>query len=271
LVPAQRAADDSLGDTRLTETKGASTLIRVGTPCYGGLVTTDYMTSIIKLMEYSASAGFRVHVDLLGGDSLITRSRNTLISRFLVDSDATHFMFIDADIGFTAEQVHRMLTFDKDIVAGMYPLKVLRWDAPESIRERETPQTSTLQYVGKLCDGDEFQRRGAFATGRYCGTGFMLIKRHVIDRLVEAFPNSAYSSQTASPLGQLHYALFECMIDPISREYLSEDFGFCHRWRSLGGQIWLDLEGSLAHTGPLHFTGQPALRFLAPQETTHEH
>jgi len=59
------------------------------------------------------------------------------------------------------------------------------------------------------------------------------------------------------------YALFECLIDPVTREYLSEDFGFCRRWRTLGGKIWLDVEGSLTHTGPHDFVGAPALRFGA--------
>jgi hypothetical protein len=29
--------------------------------------------------------------------------------------------------------------------------------------------------------------------------------------------------------------LFDCMICPETRRYLSEDFAFCARWRALGG------------------------------------
>jgi hypothetical protein len=222
------------------------------------------MTSVISLMQYAGESGFSVHIDLLGADSLITRARNTLLSRFLADNSATHFMFIDADIGFDPALVERMLRFDQDIVAGMYPLKTLRWDAPPRVRDREAPETATLQYVGKLCEGNEFERRGRFATGHYCGTGFMLMKRRAIELMIEAYPNSAYDADhiyapTASR--QPSYALFECMIDPETRTYLSEDYAFCQRWRDLGGKIWLDVEGSLTHTGPHHFVGQPELRF----------
>jgi len=249
---------------RATISTNTECMIRVGTPCYGGNITTDYMTSIINLMQYAASRDFAIHVDLLAADSLITRARNTLLSRFLADKNATHFMFIDADIGFAPELVQRMLTFDEDIVAGMYPLKTLRWDAPPRIRDREAPNTATLQYVGKFCEGEEFERRGSFAAGRYCGTGFMLMKRRAIERMVEAYPDSAYeSAHLHSPTGsgQPSYALFECMIDPVTRTYLSEDFAFCQRWRDLGGKIWLDAEGSLSHTGPHHYVGRPELRF----------
>ena len=239
--------------------------VYVGTPCFGGLVTTGYMTSIIKLMQYSESHGFNVSLNLLGRDSLITRSRNTLVSEF-VRTDATHFMFIDADLAFEPELVHRMLVFDEDVVGGMYPVKALRWDQPARITEREPPETATLQYVGKFCEGDELERRGPFATGVYCATGFMMMKRRVVERLIEAYPQCAYGSDHVYVAGKSpmqYYALFECMVDPVTREYLSEDFGFCRLWRAIGGKIWLDVEGALTHTGPHDFVGNPALRFGA--------
>jgi len=238
-------------------------MIRVGTPCYGGIVTTDYMTSIINLKQYAESSGFGIHIDLLTKDALITRARNTLLAGFLADKEATHFMFIDADIGFDPSLVHRMLAFDEDIVAGMYPKKELSWDASPS--DCGPPQQARwLNYVGKLCEGDEFERRGAFATGIFCGTGFMLMKRRPIERMIEAYPESAYKGEyvdvpTASR--RPSYALFESMIDPDTRDYLGEDYGFCRRWRDLGGKIWLDVEGSLSHTGRYDFVGRPDLRF----------
>jgi hypothetical protein len=247
----------------------APPIVYVGTPCFGGLVTTGYMTSIIKLMQYLEGHGAGMSLNLLGRDSLITRSRNTIVSQFLRTTDATHFMFIDADLAFEPELVHRMLAFDEDVVGGMYPVKALRWDQSARIQEREHPETATLQYVGQFCQGDELERRGPFATGVYCATGFMLMKRRVVERLVEAYPECAYVSDhvyVPTKTGAQHYALFECTIDPVTKEYLSEDFGFCRKWRAIGGKIWLDVEGSLTHTGPHDFVGHPALRFGASQE-----
>jgi hypothetical protein len=239
--------------------------IYIGTPCFGGLVTTGYMTSIIKLMRYGEAHGFEITLNLLGRDSLVTRSRNTLVSHFLTAEASTHFMFIDADIAFEPELIHRMLVFGEDVVGGMYPVKALRWDPVAAIREREPLETATLQYVGKFCEGEELERRGPFATGVYCATGFMLMKRCVVERLVEAYPEAAYAVDHVYVPGKAekasYYALFECMIDPVTKEYLSEDFAFCRKWRALGGKIWLDVEGALTHTGPHDFVGNPALRF----------
>lgn len=242
----------------------SSPSIYVATPCFGGMVTTGYMTSIIKLMQYAELHGFQISLNLLGRDSLVTRSRNTLVSQFLTMTDASHIMFIDADLAFEPELVHRMLAFGEDVVAGMYPVKALRWDVPQAILEREELPTATLQYVGKFCEGAELERRGAFATGVYGATGFMLIRRNVIEQLVAAYPERAYAIDhvyTGQATQQTFHALFECMIDPETKEYLSEDFGFCKIWRAIGGKIWLDVEGGLVHTGPHDFIGNPALRF----------
>ena len=106
----------------------AKTHLFVATPCYGGLVTQRYMQSICALLDYGNRKGMAVSVELLGYDSLITRGRNTLVTTFLDNPTATHLMFIDADIGFTPDQVGRMLAFDKPLTAGSYPLKILHYD-----------------------------------------------------------------------------------------------------------------------------------------------
>jgi hypothetical protein len=51
------------------------------------------------------------------------------------------------------------------------------------------------------------------------------------------------------------------MIEPSSGEYLSEDYAFCHRWRSLGGKLWLDTQSRLVHVGPREFLGDASLRY----------
>ncbi len=223
------------------------------------------MQSIISLIQYAGHAGFDATLALLGHDSLITRSRNTLVAQFLNMPQATHLLFIDADISFEPQQVHRMLAFDKELVAGIYPLKVIDWSnhAMRRATTGEALQTAPLLYVGTLCSGAEAERQGAFATGDYCGGGFMLIKREVIQRMVEAYPESRYKKVHAFSNAQTeeNYALFECQIDPETKAYISEDFGFCQKWRDIGGKLWLDTEGKLTHIGAYHFQGDPRLRY----------
>lgn len=237
----------------------------VATPCYGGLVHQQYMHSAIVLLQQGPRLGFRVSLELLGYDSLVTRSRNTLVAKFLDNESATHLLFVDADIGFELAQVVRMLEFDEDVVAGMYPLKMIAWYEAAVARARagERPETAPLRYVGFPCGGSEREARDGFVTGVYAGTGFMLIKRNVFLRLIDAFPETRYTAAHDQPVpsdSSNQYALFDCIIDPETRHYLSEDYAFCKRWRSIGGRIWLDTRGELTHIGTHEFAGRPGLR-----------
>jgi hypothetical protein len=241
-------------------------MVFVATPCFGGLVSQHYMQSVISLIHFAAQANFDAALALLGHDSLITRSRNTLVSQFLDTPAATHLLFIDADISFEAEQVYAMLAFDREFVAGIYPLKVIDWSNPAIKRAataRENFQTAPLLYVGTPCTGNAREREGRFATAVYCGGGFMLLKRQAIERMIAAYPESRYRSAHAYSNAKTaeSYALFDCMIDKETGAYVSEDFGFCQKWRDIGGKIWLDTEGKLTHIGSYNFQGDPRPRF----------
>lgn len=245
-------------------------MVFIATPCFGGLVSQHYMQSVISLIQYAGQAGFDATLALLGHDSLITRSRNTLVTQFLNTPAATHLLFIDADISFDPRQVHEMLAFDQDVVAGIYPLKVINWDnaALKRLTGGETFQTAPLLYVGTMCTGSELERQGRFVTGVYCGGGFLMIKRQAIEQMIAAYPEARYKNVHAfsNAKGEENYALFECLIDPETKTYISEDFGFCQKWRDLGGKIWLDTESRLTHIGAFSFVGGPQPRYQpAPQ------
>jgi hypothetical protein len=243
--------------------------IVVCTPCFGGLVTQGYMLATTNLLLLGTQMGFGVSVELLGYDSLITRSRNALVAKFMDRTDATHLMFVDADITYQPAQILRMAAFDQDVVAGMYPLKLRDWsvDAIVRIRGGESLETAPLRYVGLPCEEVERQAQDGFVTGEYAGTGFMMIKRATLSRMMEAYPDlrfaAAHDRATQNP-SPYQFALFDCMIEPETRHYLSEDYTFCRRWRQIGGLIWLDTQGALVHTGGHDFAGNPALRFPPP-------
>jgi hypothetical protein len=241
----------------------------IATPCFGGLLTQGYVESIVDLMQYAGAEGFRVDLALLGNDAMITRSRNTLVSAFLDAPDLTHLMFVDADIKFEPKALGRMLRFGEEVVAGLYPLKITDWS--DSIQRQaqlgETPEQSALRYVGTLCQGDQLEIRDGFATALYAGTGFMLIQRSALLKMIEAHPELKYGQVHAYPprpsRSQHQYALFDSLIEPHTGAYLSEDYAFCHRWRELGGKVWLDSRSKLTHIGSHAFAGDTTLRLGA--------
>jgi hypothetical protein len=244
--------------------------LMLATPCFGGMVTQRYMKSTMGLLLHGARSGLAVTVELLGNESLIPRARNALVAKFLDHPAATHLLFVDADIGFEVPQVVRMLALDEDVVAGMYPLKLLDWDAAARARAGagESLETACLRYLGVPCEGPARHEREGFVTAEYAGTGFMLLRRAALQRMIAAYPETRYTfaHTAAAPSASANqYALFDCMIEPETRHYLSEDYAFCRRWRDIGGRIWLDTQGALEHVGAHEFAGRPDLRFpLAP-------
>jgi hypothetical protein len=91
------------------------------------------------------------------------------------------------------------------------------------------------------------------------GTGFMLINKSVITKMMAKYPETKFMNNVAG-YGQTNvddyfYALFDCCIDPVSRVYLSEDYLFCKRWIEIGGELWLDLGINLNHTGIIDYKG----------------
>ncbi len=241
--------------------------VLIGTPCYGGVVTHVYMQSVLRLMMVP-SESVRFGLIMSAHDSLITRSRNAIVANFLDTPEATHLMFIDADIGFEPEEVHRLLRFDVELAAGRYPLKVRDW--PKLLElARAAPREANLEsmgltYVGQPSPVSDLETKDGFVTGTYAGTGFMMLKRSALERMTLAYPETKYrQAQTypraKQPSGQL-YNLFDCMIDPDTGAYLSEDFTFCHRWRKLGQKLWLDTQSSLTQVGSHEFRGEPLVK-----------
>jgi hypothetical protein len=244
--------------------------VLIGTPCYGGLVTHVYMQSMLKLMMAPPQPGVRLGIIMSAHDSLITRARNAIVANFLDTPDATHLMFIDADIGFEPKELYRLLALDEDLAAGRYPLKVRDWVRTMALAQAAPPganlESLGLSYVGHPCAVEEIETRDGFMTGIYAGTGFMMIKRRVLERMIAAYPETKYrEAQTypkaAQPSAHL-YNLFDCMIDPETGDYLSEDFTFCHRWRKLGEKLWLDTQSSLLHVGSHEFKGEPLVKMV---------
>ena len=162
----------------------------VATPCYGGNVTNYYALSAIKLQKACIERGIELSFRMLGGDALITRARGNLAMEFLAEPSATHLLFIDADIGFRAEQVFALLDADKDVVSAVYPMKIVNWDRIQArvASGRPLVPSATMSYAVEFLDPAAIAPVNGLAQVRSVGTGFMLIRRQVFDRMAEGYP-----------------------------------------------------------------------------------
>lgn len=211
--------------------------LHIGIPCYGGMVSEPTMTSFLRFVLMAQQAGLNWSLDTMVNESLVTRARNNLMAKMMTNTQATHFMFIDADIRFQPESIFQMIAHDKDVIGGLYPKKAL-----------------PINYVINLKPTVTVQ--GDIYTVDTMGTGFLLFKRHVYEKLIAAHPEAKYVDDIG--LGKQYepmmYAIFDCVIDERGH-YLSEDWTFCRRWQALGGEIWAHSKTLLNHVGHYEFAG----------------
>ncbi len=100
--------------------------VMFATPCYISAVSMNYVTSLYSLTYACAHAGMMTMLQMRS-ESLITRARNRMVKVFLENEEFTHLFWIDSDITFTPDQVFRLLLADRDVVSGVYPLKIDYW------------------------------------------------------------------------------------------------------------------------------------------------
>jgi hypothetical protein len=211
--------------------------LHIGIPCYGGMITEPCMTSFLRFTLLAQQAGLNWSLDTMVNESLIPRGRNNLMAKMMSNTVATHFMFIDADIRFQPESILQMIAYDKEVIGGLYPKKSLPINYVINLKPQVTVQ-------------------GDIYTVDTMGTGFLLFKRQVYEKLIKAHPETKYVDDIG--LGKQYepmmYAIFDTMIDHRGH-YLSEDWTFCRRWQELGGEIWAHSKTLLNHVGHYEFQG----------------
>jgi hypothetical protein len=238
----------------------AKPFVYLATPCYGGVLTLQFMQSVLALQAACRERGVGLEIDLMGGDALITRARSRLAARFLDHPQATHILFCDADIGFAPGNVFRLLEADKAVIAAVCPMKYIDWERTRAAAKAGAPDmmAASLGYVVRFIPTADHsvQVEGGIAKVAYGGTGFLLIRREAMQSIVDAHPElEAKMGDMGDKLADRAVMVFETMIEPETGQYLSEDYAFCRRWRDLGGEIWADMEARLTHVGPSAYTG----------------
>ena len=234
------------------------TKLFLSTPCYGGLCLEKYVKSVIQLQLLLVKEQVQLMIDTTENESLVHRARNVSIGRFMQKTDADFFLFIDADIEFDPKAVLRLLRSGHDISVAVYPKKVVMWDqARKAVEDGDTREMSLLS--SSLVANIGAKKRSVvngFVEVLDGPTGFMMISRDALTRMHEHYgPTLTCKNDHQNRDFDDYCALFDCMIDPDNKRYLSEDYAFCRRWQQMGGKIFADCNTRLGHVGNLPFSG----------------
>ena len=250
--------------------------IMIGTPAYGGLEYVNYVEALLNSIKMLATVNIHLEPCFLTNESLITRGRNTIVAKFLSDKKYTHLLFIDADENWEPYTILRLIMHDKDIIGVPVPHKTYKWQmltknkaalklittAAEEDRvltdsEIGTIRTKLMVWNMNLLENSlNSEVKKGLLEVKNIGTGFMMIKRNVLETMCDMYPELKYIQNTGGSLRDTEidhlYAFFNCEI--YQKQYLSEDFLFCKRWTDLGNKIYVDITMPITHTGTHSFT-----------------
>jgi hypothetical protein len=235
--------------------------ICISTPAFGEMFYTPYVQSIFRLMQAFQQRNWRSSFASIAYAD-IAESRNFLLTRWFDKSDATHLLFIDADMGFPAELVLDMVDFGQPVVGVVSPKRQI------DIERVATAVAAGANVKHAIAKGHDFivrKKRGVsisnlargFMQVDGCGAGVLLIARSAIDTMIRKMPEIVDDKAgTTSPLAAKLDRLIRAF-EPlrVNGALLSEDFSFCHRWNQCGGQVWANTHHPIEHIGLHRFRG----------------
>lgn len=201
----------------------------IATPAYDGKVSTQYAISLSETCAYLASKGIAVELYIPQGGSLLVAERNRILKKFM-ESDCTHILMIDNDIGWPVMSVEGLLKHNVDFAAGCYPARL-----EKSFLFRPF-----------------YNENGSLATNgislikmQYIPAGFMLLRKSVIEKMQNDNPELYFKPKEGDGIDG--FALFNTEVH--EGEFWGEDYTFCRLARKSGFDIWVDPMIQFNHAG----------------------
>jgi hypothetical protein len=227
--------------------------IMIATPAYGGNVNIQYLLSFTQTVNLLESVGVKTQPLLVSSGSLLVAERNRLTQAFW-ESDCTHMLCIDADLGWPAEALVAMINFEKEFVAGVYParngdnqfiFRPIKNEDDSIVRDKDFKHLLKMEYIP---------------------AGFMLIARSAIEKMRNKHIDLYYEPKDKRNNPEAGYCFFNTEV--WEGEFWGEDFVFCRKAREAGVDIWVDPLIQFNHAGTVGMLAQTLTSSPAEQKQT---
>jgi len=240
--------------------------IMVCTPCHSE-VSMHYTQAVLKFQMECMKQNILVSFSLLKS-SLVTQGRNLCVAEFLNHKDNyDYLLFIDSDIDFESNTIFKMIGADKDIIACPYPMKMidtekmwLKFKNTDLVKTKDDLLRAGYLFPLKLDNKTNINMNHGVIEVSHAPTGCMLIKRKVIEKMIEHYPELKIyqptivnSKETAK---ENFYNLFDTLHDIKTKRFFGEDFGFCQRWTDMGGKVYIYALDYITHVGEHQYCGR---------------
>jgi len=175
----------------------------IATP-YRSSVTAEYAQSLFYAGRFCQERGIEVVPNIIRNSCFVDIARSVLVKLFL-ESDCTHLLFIDADIGYESNAIAGLVEAGVPFCAGVY-------------RRREQEE----HFCAQAHEPQEF--RGPWMRVDRVATGFMCLERRVLEEMSKDVPRCNVSRRGNVPM------VFRTHMEGT---FIGEDYCFCDDYNKL--------------------------------------
>jgi len=205
--------------------------VLIGTPTLDGRVDVWYCNSILNAARAGILEGIYIHGIYTSYDSLIQRSRNSL-AKLALDNGFDDLIFVDSDTEFDPQWVFRLISMPEPFIGGSL------------VKKSDREEGYTVKLLKKKLQWNE---RKDLIKVDGVGTGFLKVHRSALQKIWDV------SVPYYNERGEENRMMFDIRIE--NGDLISEDYVFCNKWKSLGGEIWLDPSITCNHIGNKKYVG----------------
>jgi hypothetical protein len=207
--------------------------VLIGTPTLDGKVDAWYCDSLMRTARLAAEHDVYIHAIYTSYDSLIQRSRNSLV-KLALEQGFDDLIFIDSDVEWDPEWILKLLEYPEPVVGGVL---VRKSDETEGYTVKITNKPIVWNSRNDLIEVDAV------------GTGFLKLSKFALQTIWD------HSEIYYDDSGVENRMIFDIQIRQSDRELISEDYVFCEKWKSLGYRVWVDPTITCNHIGVKKYRG----------------
>lgn len=207
--------------------------VMIATPAYSGKVDIPYALSFAETAHLLRLHQIEVQPMITASGSLLVAERNRIVQAFW-ESDCTHLLCIDGDLGWPPQAVLAMLEAKKEFVAGVYPAR---------------GEKNVFLFRPVWNEDGTIVNEKHLLKMQYIPAGFMLIAKSAIAKMRDTHPDLYYEPKDKRNNPEPGYCFFNTEV--WEGEFWGEDFVFCRKAREAGVEIWVDPLIQFNHAGTI--------------------
>lgn len=228
--------------------------ILIATPCNMGMVTQEYSNCLLTQAfcnpdRLANQDKYELALYQTSGVSGLGRDRS-VIATYALRNNFDKLMFIDSDQAWEWVDIRTLVDSEHLIIAGVVPLKayplILNFQPLMDDRECFEDEDNCITPKGlrrfrkKHSDKPELEVE-------LTGTGFMCIDVRVLRKLAETSEPFWFHNPSGDTPKMLCWDFFAT--GPLSKVYMSDDWGFCVQAKRAGYKVHINSTVFLDHIG----------------------